>query len=247
MVWRWWERVQASRWWDRGLWLLAAGMLPASLGWLYVSFGGDAQAAATADQDQSFAMVLGMLGVVAAVTIAVRAAGGRDTPVTPRVALARRVYQEECRVRAALLRGIAAADVERIGAHDGPPSRDGAVAGSSGAAPTSGGRPAGGSPPHVRRTAARLLTWQEEDAGGTGRQTEGSLADIGGYYLGLPDRRLVIVGDKGSGKTVLANELVITLAKAVVDDPAAATPSRYGSAPPPGPTTATWPHGWQSS
>lgn len=232
---RWWGRTSASRWRKHGLGLglvlVSAVLLVASLGWAYFALsGGDAELSKAANQGQIFGVVLAALSLVlAAIALVVtwpRDTGGQHTPASPRIMLARRVREEECRVRAALLGGVIAADVafDRMDGRSliqtaaGPP-------GTSPAEAVPSGPPAGGLAQRVWQTAVRLLSWREERSGDTGQVTaEGSLADIGGYYLGLPDRRLVIVGDKGSGKTILAIELVISLAQAVIDNPDADTP-----------------------
>jgi len=59
-----------------------------------------------------------------------------------------------------------------------------------------------------------LLHWRTD--GGTKR---GSLAQIKSYYQGLRRGRLVVLGQAGAGKTVLAIALVRDLAAAIVDAP----------------------------
>jgi len=59
-----------------------------------------------------------------------------------------------------------------------------------------------------------LLHWRTD--GGTKR---GTLAQIKSYYQGLRRGRLVVLGQAGAGKTVLAIALVRDLAAAIVDAP----------------------------
>lgn len=62
--------------------------------------------------------------------------------------------------------------------------------------------------------AAALVRWRSD--GGSER---GSLADIAAYYATLGRGRLVILGEPGAGKTVLAIQLLIELIAALPEDP----------------------------
>jgi hypothetical protein len=55
-----------------------------------------------------------------------------------------------------------------------------------------------------------LVRWQSD-----GGAQSGTLADIAGYYRSLDRGRLVVLGEPGSGKTVLATQLVIDLAESL--------------------------------
>lgn len=52
-----------------------------------------------------------------------------------------------------------------------------------------------------------VVTWRSD-----GGQRTGSLSEIADYYRGLGMGRLLILGEAGAGKTVLANQLLIQLA-----------------------------------
>ncbi|MEV1245500.1 NACHT domain-containing protein [Nonomuraea sp. NPDC049750] len=166
----------------------------ASIGWAYSAlFGSDAELSKAASQGQIYGVVLTAIGIVVTLFVAERDPVDQHTSASARIVLATDVYKKECRVRTALLGGVVLADV---GFH------------------TSARSPREGLTLRVRQVAARLLSWQEE-----GRASAGSLSDIADYYRGLPEGRLLIVGEKGSGKTILAMELVIALAEAAKDNP----------------------------
>jgi hypothetical protein len=61
-------------------------------------------------------------------------------------------------------------------------------------------------------TEAELVRWRED-----GGAADGSLVDIANYYTSLDRGRLVILGDPGSGKTVLAYHLANALAQHFLD------------------------------
>lgn len=55
-----------------------------------------------------------------------------------------------------------------------------------------------------------VLHWRTDGGG-----PEGSLSDIEGFYAGLGHGRLVVLGEAGAGKTVLANQLLLDLIAAL--------------------------------
>jgi hypothetical protein len=57
-----------------------------------------------------------------------------------------------------------------------------------------------------------LVRWHSD-----GGAQSGTLADVAGYYRSLERGRLVVLGEPGSGKTVLATQLVIDLAESLPD------------------------------
>jgi len=67
--------------------------------------------------------------------------------------------------------------------------------------------------PEERSERGLLVRWRDDGGAATG-----SLARIADYYAGLRRGRLVILGQPGAGKTVLATQLVIDLVRAM-DDP----------------------------
>ncbi|MFF0775892.1 NACHT domain-containing protein [Nonomuraea wenchangensis] len=71
----------------------------------------------------------------------------------------------------------------------------------------------------LKNIASHLLRWSTPDENRPQSSvTAGHLQDIEKYFSQSQYRRMVIIGDKGSGKTVLAIELTVDLAKKVVDD-----------------------------
>jgi hypothetical protein len=77
-------------------------------------------------------------------------------------------------------------------------------------------------PAEVRFAQPAMLYWRTD-----GGRRRGNLSQIQGYYQELGRGRLVVVGPAGSGKTVLATQLVRDLAIALI----AAEPGDSGSAP----------------
>ncbi len=69
-------------------------------------------------------------------------------------------------------------------------------------------------PADVAFAQPSLLYWRTD-----GGDREGSLAQIASYYRGLERGRLVVLGEAGAGKTVLAIALVRDLAAAIVKTP----------------------------
>jgi predicted NACHT family NTPase len=55
-----------------------------------------------------------------------------------------------------------------------------------------------------------LVRWNSDGGG-----QSGTLADVAGYYLSLERGRMVVLGEPGAGKTVLATQLVIDLTQAL--------------------------------
>ncbi len=192
-----------------------------ALGWAYVVLVANTPEGLgeAANVGQIIGIPLTVLGIAIAVLTALRPAT-ESAPEPPRVRLARQVNARESEVRAALLRSVFALDVT-FNTFPGRP------------APTPTGKPGApgsGDTPlrRVKRVVARLVAWQETpapspdgspDPAAPGNLQRGSLTDIAGYFTGLTDRRLVIVGPKGSGKTVLAIQLVIDTTQAIIDDP----------------------------
>ncbi|GII66095.1 hypothetical protein Skr01_61800 [Sphaerisporangium krabiense] len=132
---------------------------------------------------------------------------GEEARAPAHVRLARRVHRQEKAARDALLGPVVPAADVAFDALDGEPP----------------GGLADGLARRTWQTAVRLLSWRETtDEEGDG--AAGTLEDITGFYDGLSDGRLVIVGDKGSGKTILAIHLVMRRAKAIMDDPDAKDP-----------------------
>ncbi|MEU4833449.1 NACHT domain-containing protein [Streptosporangium sp. NPDC023615] len=194
------------------------------------------------------------LSIVATLLIAARASSAGTPQQSARVRLARQVHTQESAVRTALLGGIVPADVTfaRTGAPrltrrpaTGAPDRDAPGNDESGeTAAAERLNPAR----RIQWAAARLVSWRETStmpafseaagsdttvtaevakaamSGNVGAKAKGNLSDIINYFIALPYRRLVIVGEKGSGKTVLAIELVIGMAQAVINDPSGTGP-----------------------
>jgi predicted NACHT family NTPase len=75
-----------------------------------------------------------------------------------------------------------------------------------------------------------LTDLQFEKLSVTFRRTDdgdgGSLRNVGEFFRGLPTRRLVILGEPGSGKTVLALELLVSLAAHCQENRVGAVPVR---------------------
>ncbi|GII87896.1 hypothetical protein Ssi03_58860 [Sphaerisporangium siamense] len=155
------------------------------------------------------AMVFSLAGTVLTMLVFPRfdpARRGEEARAPAHVRLARRVYRQEKAARDALLGPVVPAADVAFDSLDGEPP----------------GGLADGLARRTWQTAVRLLSWRETPDEGDG--ASGTLEDIAGFYDGLPDGRLVIVGDKGSGKTVLAIHLVMRRAKAIMDDPDAKDP-----------------------
>ncbi|WP_406674796.1 hypothetical protein WBK31_11710 [Nonomuraea sp. N2-4H] len=57
-----WGRAPSSRWWNRGLWLVAVGILVTSLAWAAQGMSGDLQTAA--NQGQIIGVVLMTVGIL---------------------------------------------------------------------------------------------------------------------------------------------------------------------------------------
>src|ERR1700733_15372685 len=66
-------------------------------------------------------------------------------------------------------------------------------------------------PANVRFVQPELVHWRTD-----GGQQHGTLSDIATYYTGLHHGRLLILGEAGAGKTVLANQLLIDLVKSTL-------------------------------
>lgn len=117
------------------------------------------------------------------------------------------------------------------------------------------GRPAGlpGPLSSLQRAVGGLLRYTPTSAPAGSGPTHGGPCDlqsVGDYFARLENGRLVVLGRPGSGKTVLAIELVLQLLRGHVEDPAAAagripvrpTTCRRGTPPTPGCS----PHGRRS-
>ncbi|WP_081911222.1 NACHT domain-containing protein [Amycolatopsis vancoresmycina] len=78
-------------------------------------------------------------------------------------------------------------------------------------------------PSLVRRLMSGIVRYQD-----TGGGTRGDLADIGEFFTSLPAGRLIVLGDPGSGKTMMSIELTLQLLKS--SDPSAPVPIRLSLA-----------------
>jgi hypothetical protein len=147
---------------------------------------------------------------------------GSVSELTPSNRLAARVIDYEQRVKVALLSGLIAADV---GYQGGDHSRHRASRRRS---------HADSSKDHV---ADELLHYQN---GGPDANQGGNLTEIGNYYRHLRERgssRLVILGQPGSGKTMLAVELILQLLR---EDPEASQLTGTGGKVPVRFNAANW-------
>ncbi|MEV0417786.1 NACHT domain-containing protein [Streptosporangium canum] len=217
-----------------GLTILLSGSI-----YLIVAAGGPDWLTTVANISQIIGLPLAVVSIVVPSVAARRS----TVPEPVRVALARQVHQQECQVRAALLRGVIAAD---LSFDDTDPAAAGYSAdrGRDGDGDGDGREPEGGAVARwVSKKAAGLLFWQETDplpprdgAGGPPAE-QGTPAGVAGYFSTLPDQRLIIVGERGSGKTMLVIQLVIDLNQAILDDPAAGGPVAIRL------SAASWPTG----
>jgi hypothetical protein len=74
-------------------------------------------------------------------------------------------------------------------------------------------------PADIGFSQPEILQWRTDGGG-----SEGSLSDIMNFYGGLRHGRLVVLGEAGAGKTVLANQLLLDLITALPpEDPAPGT------------------------
>lgn len=78
-------------------------------------------------------------------------------------------------------------------------------------------------PSLVRRLMSGIVRYQDIRGG-----TRGDLADVGEFFTHLPTGRLIILGDPGSGKTMMSIELTLQLLKS--GDPNAPVPIRLSLA-----------------
>ncbi len=123
---------------------------------------------------------------------------GDNSPLTASESLKRQVIDSEEQVRVALLNGLAPANLAYAGT--GPDTGPAAVSVGRKAAPTA-----------VERIWDTLLRFRKDDVG---TSQDGALTGIGAYYREMyaqGDTRLLILGKPGSGKTVLAIELILQL------------------------------------
>ncbi|MEV4185954.1 NACHT domain-containing protein [Streptosporangium canum] len=228
-----WRRSRTST----RLGLISIGLTTLLSGSIYliVAAGGPDWLTTVANISQIIGLPLAVVSIVVPSVIARRS----TVPEPVRVALARQVHQQECQVRAALLRGVIAAD---LSFDDTDPA---AVGYSADRGRDGDGREPEGSAVArwVSKKAAGLLFWQEtdpvppgDDAGGP-PAGQGTLAGVAGYFSALPDRRLIIVGERGSGKTMLVIQMVIDLNQAILDDSAAGGPVAIRL------SAASWPTG----
>jgi hypothetical protein len=137
---------------------------------------------------------LAVAGAIASTTLFVfsRLAASVN-PASAAQLLRRRVIEHESRVKAALLKGLLPADLGFTAS--GAPRRKAGPHGTS----------------LSDQSANQLLHYQKD---GYGDIRDGSLAEIGTYYRDLRESgvsRLLILGEPGSGKTVLAIELLLQL------------------------------------
>ncbi|ACZ91384.1 NACHT domain-containing protein [Streptosporangium roseum] len=228
-----WRRSRAST--RLGLISLGLTILLSGSIYLIVAAGGPDWLATVANISQIIGLPLAVVSIVVPSVTARRS----TVPEPVRVALARQVHQQECQVRAALLRGVIAADLS-FDDTDPAAAGYGADRGRDG----DGREPEGSAVARwVSKKAAGLLFWQETDpvpAGGDAGGPpagQGTPAGVAGYFSALPDQRLIIVGERGSGKTMLAIQLVIDLNQAILDDPAAGGPVAVRL------SAASWPTG----
>lgn len=66
-------------------------------------------------------------------------------------------------------------------------------------------------PANVTFAQPELIYWRID-----GGERQGTLSEVAGYYRSLDRRRLIVLGEPGAGKTVLAIQLVLDLAAAVL-------------------------------
>ncbi|MDP9864805.1 MULTISPECIES: NACHT domain-containing protein [Streptosporangium] len=228
-----WRRSRAST--RLGLVSLGLTILLSGSIYLIIAAGGPESLAVVANIGQVIGLPLAVVSIVAPFVIARRS----TVPEPVRVALARQIHQQECQVRAALLRGVIAAD---LSFDDTDPAA--ADYGADRGHDSDSREPEGGAVARwVSKKAAGLLFWQETDplpprngAGGP-LAGQGTLANAAGYLSALPGQRLIIVGERGSGKTMLVIQMVIDLNQAVLDDPAAGGPVAIRL------SAASWPTG----
>ncbi|OUC96347.1 hypothetical protein CA984_15360 [Streptosporangium minutum] len=228
-----WRRSRAST--RLGLISIGLTILLSGSIYLIVAAGGPDWLTTVANISQIIGLPLAVVSIVVPSLTARRS----TAPEPVRVALARQVHQQECQVRAALLRGVIAADLSfddtdpAAAGYSADRDRDG-----------DGREPEGGAVARwVSKKAAGLLFWQEtdplppQDGADVPPAGQGTLANAAGYLSALPGRRLIIVGERGSGKTMLVIQMVIDLNQAVLDDPAAGGPVAIRL------SAASWPTG----
>ncbi|KAB8183546.1 NACHT domain-containing protein [Microbispora catharanthi] len=194
-------------WWGAFL----GGLFMASLGWIYeaLSSTDDTALDTAADQGQLFGVALAILSLLAQPF---------TTATEPdlnskKIALAKRVRGSESRIRAALLfNGLAPALVS-FGE------------GEIGSSRHASSREEGDAISQIRNIVSRLFLRQDSRTRGDATPVAGgTISEIVDFYLESHSKRLIITGEKGAGKTVLAIELSIDMATRLIENPNANLP-----------------------
>lgn len=181
-------RFAVSRWARWSLWLMLAGLLAAAAAWGFrLLTSGQSRLSHMADQAQVIGLYISAVGAMLQLAEWVR---GRfsEAEGDPAEILADRVWDKEAASRWALLGGIQAAN----------------VAFSAGQRPSRDSRPQ--SIPALERFLRIAIRYRDEQS-----RLTGDLESIDRFWAQLPSRRLVILGEPGTGKTVLAIELILRL------------------------------------
>lgn len=194
-------------WWGAFL----GGLFMASLGWIYeaLSSTDDTALDTAADQGQLFGVALAILSLLAQLFTP---APERDLN-SKKIALAKCVRASESRIRAALLFNGPVPALVSFGEGEIDSSRH------------TDSCEEGDAIDRIRNIVSRLLMRQDSRTRGDSTTvTEGTISEIVDFYLESHSKRLIITGEKGAGKTVLAIELAIDMATRLIENPNANLP-----------------------
>ncbi|WP_086840851.1 NACHT domain-containing protein [Amycolatopsis kentuckyensis] len=195
----WWVKLRAARQTPWWIWLFLAVLLLVS-GEIFRRQDLDEQQVARLIQVAGLliASATALTKVVAWVKARLR---GTSTPKSAIESLASEIFRREESSRYDLLADTASANLSYSGNTPGTTHR----------------------PSLVRRLMNGIVRYQDIRGG-----TRGDLADIGEFFTSLPTGRLIILGDPGSGKTMMSIELTLQLLQS--DDPNPTIPIRLSLA-----------------